>query len=68
MARKFDPATFECPYCGCCMELPVDDAIYYDDVEDESTTTCIDCGKEFRLVCEEVEVEMEAYPVEGGDG
>ena len=37
-----------------------DDGIYKDDVEDECTTTCGQCGGVFQLQCVSVDVEMEA--------
>lgn len=49
---------YDCPHCGAGWEIG-DEGIYMDDVEDNTTTTCDDCGGEFQLRCKNVTVTME---------
>lgn len=53
---------YECPHCKTEWVIG-DDGIYIDDVEDECTTTCGECGGVFQLRCVSVQVEMEAIKV-----
>ena len=49
---------FDCPHCGQGFELPARDALFTDHVRDECTETCSECGKEYRLQCVSVDIEM----------
>lgn len=64
MARVDIECDYTCPHCNAGWTMG-DLGIYVDDIEDESTTICDDCGGEFHLRCVAVDVEMEATKIEG---
>jgi len=53
---------YDCPHCGQGYTIG-DSGIYIDDVEDETDTTCDECGGRFQLFCSDVQVVMETIPV-----
>ena len=61
MARGDIECEFECPHCGQGFVMG-DSGIYTDDVEDECSSVCSNCGGRYQLRCVSVEVEMEAIP------
>lgn len=63
MARCEIECEFECPHCNQGFVLG-DSGIYTDDVEDECSSVCSNCGGRYQLRCVSVEVEMEAIPVD----
>jgi hypothetical protein len=53
---------FDCPHC--LESFDIKDGIYRDDVADECTTKCPNCGGLYQLRCVSVDVHMEAIPCE----
>lgn len=62
MPRIEITCNYDCPYCYQGFEMG-SDGIFIDDIDDNCTTTCDECGGVFQLRCVSVEVKMEATKV-----